>query len=42
VMASNYNSRPLPAEILVDGDTAHVIRKRQTFDDLIMTEAVPG
>lgn len=42
VMASNYNSRPLPPEILVDGETAHVIRKRQTFDDLIRTEAIPG
>jgi diaminopimelate decarboxylase len=34
-MASNYNSRPLPAEILVEGGTATVIRKRQTLDDLI-------
>ncbi|HVJ45369.1 MAG TPA: diaminopimelate decarboxylase, partial [Luteolibacter sp.] len=31
-MASNYNSRPLPAEILVEGDTATVIRKRQTLE----------
>jgi diaminopimelate decarboxylase len=37
-MASNYNSRPLPAEILVEGDTATVIRKRQTFEDLIEGE----
>ncbi|MCB1207359.1 MAG: diaminopimelate decarboxylase, partial [Verrucomicrobiae bacterium] len=42
VMASNYNSRPLPAEILVSGDTATVIRKRQTYDDLIAGEVVPG
>lgn len=41
VMASNYNSRPLPAEILVDGDKAHVIRARQTLEDLILTEMVP-
>tara|TARA_R110002096_G_scaffold91625_13_gene207324 strand:- start:1017 stop:2309 length:1293 start_codon:yes stop_codon:yes gene_type:complete len=41
VMASNYNSRPFPAEILVDGDAAHVIRKRQTFDDLIAGEIIP-
>ena len=34
-MASNYNSRPLPAEILVEGATATVVRKRQTLDDLI-------
>ena len=37
-MASNYNSRPLPAEILVEGATATVIRKRQTLDDLIEGE----
>lgn len=37
-MASNYNSRPLPAEILVEGDTATVVRKRQTMDDLIEGE----
>jgi diaminopimelate decarboxylase len=37
-MASNYNSRPLPAEILVEGKTATVIRKRQTQDDLIAGE----
>jgi diaminopimelate decarboxylase len=38
VMASNYNSRPLPAEILVDGSTARVVRKRQTLEDLIAGE----
>jgi diaminopimelate decarboxylase len=38
VMASNYNTRPLPAEILVDGDNAKVIRKRQTLDDLLAGE----
>lgn len=38
VMASNYNSRPLPAEILVEGSTATVVRKRQTLDDLIEGE----
>lgn len=41
VMASNYNSRPYPAEILVSGDRAEVIRKRQTLDDLIAGEVVP-
>jgi diaminopimelate decarboxylase len=35
VMASNYNSRPLPAEILVEGSSATLVRKRQTLDDLI-------
>ena len=39
VMASNYNSRPLPAEILVDGSTAKVVRQRQTWDDLIAGES---
>ena len=39
VMASNYNSRPFPAEVLVDGDSAKVVRKRQTLDDLIAGEA---
>jgi diaminopimelate decarboxylase len=38
VMASNYNSRPLPAEILVEGATATVIRKRQTLEDLVAGE----
>lgn len=37
-MASNYNSRALPAEILVEGDTATVVRKRQTPEDLIAGE----
>jgi diaminopimelate decarboxylase len=40
VMASNYNTRPLPAEILVDGDSAKVIRKRQTLDDVLAGEVV--
>ncbi|NNE90271.1 MAG: diaminopimelate decarboxylase [Verrucomicrobiales bacterium] len=42
VMASNYNSRPFPAEILIDGETAHVIRARQSFDDLIAGETIPA
>jgi diaminopimelate decarboxylase len=40
-MASNYNTRPMPAEILVDGAKAHVVRKRQTLDDLIKGESIP-
>jgi diaminopimelate decarboxylase len=39
-MASNYNSHPLPAEVLVDGDTYRLIRKRQSYDDLIANEAI--
>jgi diaminopimelate decarboxylase len=38
VMASNYNSRPLPAEILVEGEDATLVRKRQTLEDLIEGE----
>ena len=34
-MASNYNGRPLPAEVLVDGNAAIEIRRRQTFEDYI-------
>lgn len=40
VMATTYNSHPLPAEILVDGDDAKVVRKRQSYDDLIEAEEV--
>jgi diaminopimelate decarboxylase len=38
VMASNYNSRPLPAEALVRGDRLALIRKRQTLEDLTRDE----
>jgi diaminopimelate decarboxylase len=37
-MASNYNARPLAAEVLVDGDAFTVIRKRQTYEHLIALE----
>ncbi len=40
VMATTYNSHPLPAEILVDGAEARVVRKRQSFADLIEAEEV--
>ena len=38
VMASNYNSRPLPPEALVRGDKFALIRKRQTWEDLVCGE----
>ena len=41
VMASNYNSRSLPAEALVRGDEFALIRKRQTNKDLISGEIDP-
>lgn len=38
VMASNYNSRPFPAEALVQSDKVSLIRKRQTWEDLVKDE----
>ena len=38
VMASNYNSRPLPAETLVGGDRFELIRRRQAWKDLVRDE----
>jgi diaminopimelate decarboxylase len=40
VMASNYNSKPLPAEVLVDGGQARLVRARQTPADLFRGETV--
>jgi len=37
-MASNYNSRPRPAEVLVSGKTSRVVRARETYRDLIRGE----
>ncbi|HKP77119.1 MAG TPA: diaminopimelate decarboxylase [Longimicrobiaceae bacterium] len=37
-MASQYNQRPRPAEVLVDGDTATLVRRRETFEDLVAAE----
>jgi diaminopimelate decarboxylase len=37
-MASNYNRRPTPAEVLVDEGTWRVIRRRQTVDDMLSLE----
>jgi diaminopimelate decarboxylase len=38
VMASNYNSRSLPAEVLVRGGKFALIHKRQTWEDLVRDE----
>ena len=40
-MASNYNTRPLPAEVLVNGDRWAVTRPRQTVEDLLAAEQLP-
>ncbi len=39
-MASNYNARPRPAEVLVSGDRFSVIRARETYEDLIRGEGI--
>jgi diaminopimelate decarboxylase len=38
VMASNYNRRLLPAEVMVEDGKARVIRRRQTLDDVLALE----
>ena len=39
VLASNYNTRPRPAEVLVDGRSVKVIRRRETVADLVRNES---
>ena len=39
-LASNYNTRPRPAEVLVDGSRARLIRKRESIHDLLASERV--
>lgn len=41
VMGSNYNSKPLAAEVLVVDGEAHLVRRRQTFDELVAAESIP-
>ena len=42
VMASNYNSRPRVPEILIKDREIHVIKTRETYDDLVKGEAIPA
>jgi diaminopimelate decarboxylase len=42
VMASNYNGKPRPAEVLVRDGKAHLVRARETLDDLLRGETIPG
>jgi diaminopimelate decarboxylase len=43
VMSSNYNSRPRAVEVMIDGTDTHVVRRRETFDDLMSLESLlPG
>jgi diaminopimelate decarboxylase len=41
VMASEYNSRPLIPEVLVDGDRWAVIRRRPSYDEMIARDIIP-
>jgi diaminopimelate decarboxylase len=38
-MSSNYNARPRAAEVLVDGDRAHLARRRERLPDLVRGES---
>jgi len=40
-MASNYNARRRPAEVLVEGDRVHLVRRRETIEDLVRGETIP-
>ena len=42
VMSSNYNSKPFAAEVLLDNGKPHLIRRRQTAEDLVAGEVIPG
>jgi diaminopimelate decarboxylase len=37
-MASTYNARPRPAEVMVEGDVFRLIRQRETYEDLVRGE----
>ena len=41
VMGSNYNSKPLAAEVLIQDGQVHLIRRRQTFEEMIGGEVIP-
>jgi diaminopimelate decarboxylase len=40
-MASRYNATPLPAEVLVDGSKLSIVRRRETYEDLVAHERIP-
>ena len=41
VMSSEYNSRPLIPEVLVQGDQFAVIRERPTFEEMVNRDSIP-
>lgn len=40
-MSSNYNSRPLTPEVLVENGNCHLVREKETFDDLMAKQNIP-
>jgi diaminopimelate decarboxylase len=40
-MSSNYNARPRPPEVMVDGEEVHLIRERESYEDLVRGEIIP-
>ena len=40
VMSSNYNTRNRAAEVMVDGDHFHIVRRRETYDDQLALESL--
>ncbi|MEM7098777.1 MAG: diaminopimelate decarboxylase [Pseudomonadota bacterium] len=42
VQASNYNSRPRAAEVLIDGSQMYLVRRRESIEDLLQLEAIVG
>ena len=42
VMASTYNARPRPPEVLVDGGRFRISRQRETLEDLVRGEVAPS
>jgi diaminopimelate decarboxylase len=42
VLASNYNSRPRPCELLIDGGQIHLARRRESYEDLVRGETAAG
>ena len=40
-MGSNYNSKPMAAEVLISDASPQLIRRRQTFEELVAAEIIP-
>jgi len=41
-MSSNYNSRPKVAEVMVNGKAHALVSRRETYEDLVAHEVIPG